>query len=90
MSDKDITERLSFSVIAVFQYAQLMRLVHDTIILYYNSHELKVKACGVLKQYQKYLDWQADLLDDVEDIDDDDRMVLDVLSLQSCSCCPFV
>ncbi|SLM38064.1 hypothetical protein LPUS_00906 [Lasallia pustulata] len=67
-----------------------MRLVHDTIILYYDGHESKVKARGVLKQYQKYLDWQEDLPDDVEDIDDDDRMVPDVLSLQSCSRCPFV
>lgn len=60
-----------------------MRLVHDTIILYYDGHESKVKARGVLKQYQKYLEWKDDLPPDLADTDDD-HMVPHVLSLQYC------
>lgn len=67
-----------------------MRLVHDSTILYYDVHESKVKARGVLKQYQKYLEWKDDLPQDLANIDDDDQMVPHVLSLQYCSLWPVV
>ena len=90
VGDKDIPERSSSSVMAASEFAQLMRLVHDTTILYYDGHESKVKAKGVLKQYQKYLEWKEELLDDIADIDDDDHMVPHVLSLQYCSRYPVL
>lgn len=81
-SDKDIPEKPSSSVMAASEFAQLMRLVHDTSSLYYDDHESKVKAQGVLKQYQSYLEWKDDLPDDLANTDSDDKMVPHVLSLQ--------
>ena len=69
---------------AASEYAQFMRLVHDTTILYYDGHESKVKAQGVLKQYRKYLEWKDNLPNDIAHNDDDDKIVPHVLSLQFC------
>lgn len=88
MSDKNISERLSSSVMMMFKFAQLMCFVHNIMSLYYDSHKLKVKAQGVVKQYQRYLQWKDDFLDDLADTDDNDKIIPHVLSLQYCyPCC---
>ena len=81
-SDKEIAERPSSSVTAACEFARLMQLVHETTILYYDGHQAKVKAYGVLKQYRKYLQWMEEIADDLAITNDDDKAVPHTLSLQ--------
>ena len=83
-SDSDIPPEPSSSMMAASEYAHLMRLIHDTTIIYYDGHEAKIKAQGVLKQYHRYLDWKNELPDDIAKVDNDADMLPHVLSLQYC------
>lgn len=87
--DKDIPERPSTSVMAACEFARLMQLVHETTILYYDGHEGKVKAYGVLKQYRKYLQWMEEMTDDLAITDVDDKTAPHTLSLQYVSSNPL-
>ncbi|MCJ1320984.1 hypothetical protein MMC15_006325 [Xylographa vitiligo] len=55
------SERPSSAVLVASETARLMRLVHESIRLLYDSRDTRITARLLLKQYRAYLDWERAL-----------------------------
>ena len=55
------SERPSSAVLVASETVRLMRLVHESIRLLYDSRDTRITARLLLKQYRAYLDWERAL-----------------------------
>lgn len=60
----------------------LIRIIHETCHLYYDSHNENISARDILRLYEKYLNWKEDLPPDIGDAGEDTQTLPHVMTLQ--------
>ncbi|MCJ1474840.1 hypothetical protein MMC13_003500 [Lambiella insularis] len=65
LSDQAQPERQSFIILTASAHAKLLRIIHDTLALFYHSHEGSVSARELMVQYERYIVWKDNLPDEI-------------------------
>ncbi|MCJ1283993.1 hypothetical protein MMC26_003324 [Xylographa opegraphella] len=81
LSDSSNPEQPSHIIDSSTAHAKLLRIIHDTLALFYHGHEAAVSAKDVILQYARYLEWQDELPDAVAMRDDDTRALPHVMAI---------
>ncbi|MCJ1433214.1 hypothetical protein MMC27_002573 [Xylographa pallens] len=81
LSDSSNPQQPSNTVYSSTAHAKLLRVIHDTLALFYHGHERTVSAKDVMKQYVRYIEWKDDLPDEVAMRDDRTQALPHVMAI---------
>ena len=82
LSDSSNPEQPSHIIGSCMGHAKLLRIIHDTLALFYHGHEATVSAKDVMMQYVRYIEWQDDLPDEVAMRDNSTQALPHVMAIQ--------
>ena len=63
-------------------HAKLLRIIHDTLTLFFHGHERTVTAKDFMKQYVRYIAWEEGLPDEIAMKDETAQALPHVIAIQ--------
>lgn len=82
LGDKSQPEQHSFTTCVSAAHAKLLRIIHDTLALFYHGHEASASARDLMVQYERYVVWKDNLPDEIAMADETTRQVPHVIAIQ--------
>ncbi|MCJ1389446.1 hypothetical protein MMC18_002303 [Xylographa bjoerkii] len=65
LRDNSEPEQPSYITYTSSAHAKLLRIIHDTLALFYHGHERTVTAKDLMEQYGRYIAWKEDLPEEI-------------------------
>ncbi|MCJ1379996.1 hypothetical protein MMC17_003099 [Xylographa soralifera] len=81
LKDSSEPEQASYITHSSSAHAKLLRIIHDTLALFYHGHERTVTAKDLIEQYTRYITWKDELPDEISMKDETTQALPHVIAI---------